>query len=167
MIRNDGSVFTVHASVLNSAIDHARRSAPNECAGCLGGRDQIVEWARPLQTVMASPNSFVVDPLDFVEAEEESGRRGMRVCGYYHSHPHTSAAPSRRDRMPTSRGGWTGLSARWELIISLQDPHGPIVRAFLARDAAWKAVEVSVIQSPEQRCHHERPVQLSIGAPRG
>lgn len=162
MTPRNGYLLKVHSNALLSVLAHARQSAPNECVGVLQGRGQVVARVRPLQTVRATPNSFVADPLDYAEVEEESEQHGVAVIGYYHSHPIGPATPSLRDRICSARGGWTGLSPRWELIVSLRNPLEPIVRAFFARDGDWKAGNISIVESPERRQHSVRTDPVTV-----
>jgi proteasome lid subunit RPN8/RPN11 len=77
---------------------------PNECCGILVGRDageeRIVEKLIPMKNVFDASEQyhrFSIDPLALVRADEEAGREGRAVLGFYHSHPDHPAKPSQYD----------------------------------------------------------------------
>jgi proteasome lid subunit RPN8/RPN11 len=45
-----------------------------------------------------SPTRFLLDPSDHIAAIRSARRRGLRVVGFYHSHPKSAASPSETDR---------------------------------------------------------------------
>lgn len=78
---------------------------PNECCGILIGRDsgreRIVEKLIPMKNVFDASEQyhrFSIDPLALVRADEDAGREGRVVLGFYHSHPDHPAKPSEYDR---------------------------------------------------------------------
>jgi proteasome lid subunit RPN8/RPN11 len=48
---------------------------------------------------------FTVSPQDYLAMEDEADARGLRLVGFWHSHPDHPAQPSETDR----RFAWEGL----------------------------------------------------------
>jgi proteasome lid subunit RPN8/RPN11 len=48
---------------------------------------------------------FTVSPQDYLAMEDEADARGLRLVGFWHSHPDHPARPSETDR----RFAWEGL----------------------------------------------------------
>jgi proteasome lid subunit RPN8/RPN11 len=84
------------------------RGYPLEACGALLGRDaDSISEAVPLpnrETEKAS-RRFVVAPADYLAAEESAEARGLRLLGFWHSHPDHPARPSSTDR----EYAWPGL----------------------------------------------------------
>ena len=81
---------------------HAERAYPLECCGALVGHEdgearRIVEaWAVP-NAAPQPRHRFVVDPSDYRTAERRARDSGLRLLGFYHSHPDAPAQPSTTD----------------------------------------------------------------------
>ena len=88
----------LHRSALDTIITHAERTRPLECCGVLLGRhlDEIAE-AVEVRNVAEDPNRYVLDPKGHLDARRQARPRGLKIVGFYHSHPHSSARPSARD----------------------------------------------------------------------
>jgi proteasome lid subunit RPN8/RPN11 len=88
----------VRASVVDAIVAHAREAAPIECCGLLLGHPAagVVESVRA-RNLAASPTRYAIDPADHIRARREARERGLAVIGFYHSHPHGSAAASPTD----------------------------------------------------------------------
>ena len=78
-------------------LEHARGCLPDECCGLLLGRDLRVTHAWPARNEAASPTRYRVDPRDYLAAMRFGRARGLDVVGAYHSHPTSTALPSRTD----------------------------------------------------------------------
>jgi proteasome lid subunit RPN8/RPN11 len=82
---------------------HARAAYPNECCGLLMGTKLgvIVEAVPTANTIRKTHarRAFAV-PLYSVLAVRHliKGLRGLRLLGFYHSHPNTPAVPSPDDK---------------------------------------------------------------------
>jgi proteasome lid subunit RPN8/RPN11 len=95
---DDRPPIRIAAAVLDDVFAHAREAAPRECCGLLlGSDDRIVESVRT-RNVAQEATRFLVDPSDHIAGRRHARDRGLDVVGFYHSHPHSSAAPSERDR---------------------------------------------------------------------
>jgi len=96
---------------------------PAECCGLLIGRaDRVVKSVRA-KNLDESPNRFLIDPRDHIEALRQARSRGLDVVGFYHSHPHSEAHPSPSDVAEAFD------SDHVHLIVSLRDDR-PETRAF-------------------------------------
>lgn len=83
---------------------HAKREYPNECCGALLGQvmSEDVRWVEELAPV---PNAqeenrerrFLITPNQMMHLERETAQKGLKVLGFYHSHPDHPARPSDTD----------------------------------------------------------------------
>jgi proteasome lid subunit RPN8/RPN11 len=104
---SNGSV-SMGAAALQAIRNQARRAYPNEgCGALLGPHAGEVTEALPLENVEADrPRTrFSVAPGDYLAAEEAAEARGLRLLGFWHSHPDHPARPSPTDR----EFAWPGL----------------------------------------------------------
>jgi proteasome lid subunit RPN8/RPN11 len=86
----------------------AARAYPHEgCGALLGpGEREIGEaWALPNDEEGNPRVRFRVSPRDYLAVEEAAEVRGVRLVGFWHSHPDHPARPSPTDR----RYAWEGL----------------------------------------------------------
>ncbi len=88
---------TLTADVVRAVIAHAREAAPAECCGVLLGTAEAVVEAVRTRNIAERPTRFEIDPRDHVAARRAGRTRGLDVVGFYHSHPHSPAAPSETD----------------------------------------------------------------------
>ena len=92
--------------VLDGLLDEARRALPCEACGLLLGRGQAIDRILPTRNVHPSPQThFEIDPQALVDAHRAEREGGLRVIGYYHSHPRGTAEPSATDRAQSSGDG--------------------------------------------------------------
>ena len=86
----------------------AARAYPAEgCGALLGPGEAAVSETLPLaNTEASSPRTrFTVSPLDYLYVEGRADARGLKLIGFWHSHPDHPARPS-----PTDRAyAWPGL----------------------------------------------------------
>jgi proteasome lid subunit RPN8/RPN11 len=97
--------FRIARVALESIVAQARAAQPAECCGLLVGKAPGIIEAIPTTNTASDPNCFVIDPKDHVDRRREARRRGLDVLGFYHSHPHTPAVPSARDRAEAAYSG--------------------------------------------------------------
>jgi proteasome lid subunit RPN8/RPN11 len=85
----------------------ARAAAPNEACGLLVGADQHIERAVPTANVAPDPaQHFEIDPTALIAAHRAAREgEGLRVIGYFHSHPNGLARPSATDLQSAARDG--------------------------------------------------------------
>ncbi len=123
---------------MEEMIAHALQERPNEACGLLAGRDGKVEKVYPLPNVEKSPFRYRADPEAQFRALVEMEERGWEVVGIYHSHPSFPPYPSALDREMAY------YPEAVYLIISLQDPEKPRIRAFSLAESQPKEVEVEI-----------------------
>jgi proteasome lid subunit RPN8/RPN11 len=98
----------ITAAALAAIRAEAARSYPNEgCGALLGPAEGDVRVAVPLPNVEKDQPRvrFTVSPQDYLAMEDEAEARGLRLLGFWHSHPDHPARPSETDR----RFAWEGL----------------------------------------------------------
>lgn len=67
---------------------HARRCAPEECCGLLGGVEWEVASVYPLANVAREPlKTYEAAPRELFDAQRLMRVRGENLLGIYHSHP--------------------------------------------------------------------------------
>jgi proteasome lid subunit RPN8/RPN11 len=102
-----GSVRLTPA-VLEQIRTEAIRAYPHEGCGALLGPalGEVHETAAIPNRDESSPRTrFSVSPRDYMAVESEADARGVRLLGFWHSHPDHPARPSATDR----RYAWEGL----------------------------------------------------------
>ena len=120
-------------------IEHARKEAPLECCGILGGKNGTVHRAFKLKNDEQSSVRYSMSPQEQLRVFEEMEKESLDMVGIYHSHPHTIPFPSETD---VKLMFYPDISS---VIISLKDEKAPVVRAFQIRPEAIYPVEVEVI----------------------
>jgi proteasome lid subunit RPN8/RPN11 len=86
----------------------AARAYPLEgCGALLGPAEGAVSESLPLgnQETQNARTRFTVSPRDYLVAEERADASGLRLLGFWHSHPDHPARPSATDRAHA----WPGL----------------------------------------------------------
>lgn len=107
--------FCLPRELFKQIQTHAAEAAPDECVGLLFGRAERVSRILSLTNVSQTPQTrFFADPQALFTALLEADRRGEKLLGSYHSHPHTDAFPSPND---------------------LSEAHGKTVQLIVGRDA--------------------------------
>lgn len=96
------------AAALTAAALTTGAFGGGEACGVLGGelrsgRATVHRWQQ-LPNRSADPHRFCVDPLDFLRAEADLRRRGLRWLGFGHSHPAGPPVPSPADLRELWRG---------------------------------------------------------------
>lgn len=98
-------VVRVGATALADVRRHAREAWPLECAGALldladgAGND----GGRAVYAAVAAPEAelredrYLLGPDVVRRLERDAAERGLRVTGFYHSHPGGTATPSALD----------------------------------------------------------------------
>jgi proteasome lid subunit RPN8/RPN11 len=116
-------------AVLKHVLAAARSAAPAECCGILVGSAEGILEALPARNLSNDPNRFLIDPLDHFAARRRARARGIEVVGFYHSHPHSEAAPSPADVAEVTYDGLVylivSLAGQPAARLFRMDPDGP------------------------------------------
>jgi proteasome lid subunit RPN8/RPN11 len=97
-----GNGIEISRRALDAVIAHARAEAPRECCGLLVGQAASISEAVAARNLAAEATRFLIDPQDHINVMRAVRGRGLRIVGFYHSHPHTIAVPSPTDRAEAS-----------------------------------------------------------------
>jgi len=95
-------VIRLSQAAHDQLFDHARRDAPIEACGYLGGRtleDGTLEISRylPLTNADGIPEHFSFLPAEQFAAVKTFRAAGLQALGIWHSHPVSPARPSEED----------------------------------------------------------------------
>ena len=132
-------MIRIPRSIYQKMIDHARREAPVECCGILGGKDKTVQESFEIKNVESSPVQFLMDPRGQLNVFEEMEETSMDMVAIYHSHPHTIPFPSEMDVQRTFDPEMPSI------IISLKEKDEPMVKAFRIDKEAIYLEEMELI----------------------
>jgi proteasome lid subunit RPN8/RPN11 len=132
-------VFTIEKRYIDTMIDHARREAPLECCGVLGGRDGRVLKLFQASNAERSRYRYNIDSQELFHINRECEENGWQFLAIYHSHPESAAYPSPTD---VRLAFWP---ESLYLIVSLSSPENPEVRAFRIRDGAVTEEEIEIV----------------------
>jgi proteasome lid subunit RPN8/RPN11 len=132
-------MFTIETHYIDEMIAHARREAPLECCGVLGGRDGRVLKLYQATNAEHSRYCYNIEPQELFRINQECEENGWQFLGIYHSHPDSAAYPSPRD---VERASWP---ESLYFIISLLSPENPEVRAFRIRDGEVTEEEIEAV----------------------
>jgi [CysO sulfur-carrier protein]-S-L-cysteine hydrolase len=128
-------------SLIDEMVAHAREDLPNECCGMVGGRGELVTSVYRAENEFASPLRFGVSSRDlFRITQKEMPERDEELVGIYHSHTKTAPYPSQTD-VNEAEKSWPDAVY---LIVSLEDPENPVVKAYWLKDLKIADVELVV-----------------------
>jgi proteasome lid subunit RPN8/RPN11 len=128
-------------TVIAEMISHALRDDPEECCGFLLGKDSVVTRSCPTKNVDAEKiRRYSMDPLEYIQVQQDADERGEEFVAIYHSHTFTQAYPSETD---VKNAVGSGFTDPYYVLISLVEKTRPIVRAFRINED--KTVEEVVI----------------------
>ena len=123
-------MLTLPKEFIDEMIAHAREDVPNECCGIIAGKDgRAIKLFRGRNSE-ASPYFYNVDPQDLFRIHRECEDNGWEFLAIYHSHTSSEAYPSPTD---VRLAFWPEA---YYVLVSLQDPQSPVVRAFRIVDGA-------------------------------
>ena len=116
---------------LNTIVAHARLEYPNECCGILVGTDDTVMTAYPISNIAKSPDRYLMDSQEFLDADIKTENMGWEFLAFYHSHTHSRAYPSDTDVRMAQQSGYHDV---YYVLISLEDNNNPDIRVFLINE---------------------------------
>ncbi len=129
-------VLALAKQFLDEVVTHAREEAPNECCGIIAGKDGRARKLFRARNAEASPYRYSVAPEDLFRIYRECEDQGWDFLAIYHSHTASEAYPSPTD---VRLAFWPEA---YYLLVSLQDPDNPVVRAFRILDGAVSEEEL-------------------------
>ena len=132
-------MIRIPRSIYQKMIDHARREAPVECCGILGGKDKTVQKSFEIKNVERSSVQFLMDPQEQLNVFKEMEETSMDMLAIYHAHPHTIPFPSEMDVQRTFDPEMPSI------IISLKEQDEPMVKAFRIGKEAIYLEEIELI----------------------
>lgn len=118
----------------NTMVAHARRDAPIEVCGYLGGRDNEIYKVYEMTNVDQSTEHFSFDPREQFDVVKGARKEGLTLIGCYHSHPATPARLSQED-LRLANDPYIIY-----FIVSLINPE-PEIRAFRVKKGETTGVE--------------------------
>lgn len=117
-------------ALADQIVAHARAEFPNECCGLIAGHGDTATRVLPTTNAEGTPFMYVMDPREQMELMDAIEDAGEDLVAIYHSHTRSAAYPSRTDVELAF------FAEPLYVIVSLQDPDAPVIRAFrLARSA--------------------------------
>ncbi len=124
MVVAEQEALTLPRPYVEAMIRHARAFVPQECCGLIAGQDGRAVKRYELRNDDPSVLRYTANAQDQLAAMREMWDHDWDLLAIYHSHTHTQAYPSATDvRLafyPDS----------YYVIVSLQEPDRPVVRAF-------------------------------------
>jgi len=115
--------------LIDEMVAHARDDLPNECCGMVGGSDGEAASVVRVENAAASPLRFEMDSQGQYDALKAIEDRGGELLAIYHSHTKSAAYPSQTD---------VNQAVNWPdaiyVIVSLEDPDAPDVKAYWLKD---------------------------------
>jgi proteasome lid subunit RPN8/RPN11 len=126
-------------SLIDEMVAHAREDLPNECCGMVGGRGGEATSVIRVENSAASPLRFEMDPQGQYDALKAIEDGGDELLAIYHSHTKSAAYPSQTD---------VNQAVNWPdavyVIVSLEDPEKPDVKAYWLKDLKIADAELLV-----------------------
>lgn len=90
-------MIRIPQKIYDAIKELARKDAPNETCGYLGGTGDTVTELFGMTNVDHSPEHFSFDPEEQFKVMERTEELGIQILAVYHSHPETPARMSQED----------------------------------------------------------------------
>lgn len=117
--------LVVPNAMARSMKAHGREGYPDEVCGVLLGRIRHAQGTTVRELVSVhragnlvqdrSSDRYMLDPVDYLSAEDEARHLGLEVIGVYHTHPDHPSEPSETDRQEAEQV-WGELES-WSYVI--------------------------------------------------
>jgi proteasome lid subunit RPN8/RPN11 len=124
--------------LLDQIVDHARRDAPDECCGLVGGSDGRASTVHATTNTVRSPLRFEMDGMELFRTIEAIEDGGGELLSVYHSHTRSAPYPSQTDINFSEN--WPGIE--W-LIVGLAGDE-PELRSYIIDGGKVQEVDVEV-----------------------
>lgn len=134
---------TIRKTDVDKILAHARKEAPLEACGLIGGRDhdgiREIEKVYILTNVDHTSEHFSLDPQEQLRAVMDMRKSGLKPLGNWHSHP---ASPSRSSREDIRLA--FDYTASY-LILSLMDDEHPVLHSFHVENGVSRQEELEIV----------------------
>ncbi|GMT45171.1 MAG: Mov34/MPN/PAD-1 family protein [bacterium] len=90
-------MVNIKKQVAEAIIAHAKKEAPVEACGYLGGKNGVITKHYELTNVDHSPEHFSFDPAEQFNVVKQARNENLEIMANYHSHPASPARPSQED----------------------------------------------------------------------
>ncbi|AQS35838.1 putative metal-dependent protease of the PAD1/JAB1 superfamily [Shewanella psychrophila] len=114
-------------------LAHAKTCYPHECCGFITGIQSGLAFSKASyylpchNTLVEKSRRFLIDPLQYQDAEDRADEQGLDIISIVHSHPDHNHDPSEFDRLHA----WPGLSY---IIISVLEGQVSSYRSWQLRE---------------------------------
>lgn len=135
--------LSIERDVYDAILAAARRAAPEEACGLLGGRDGHVAQFYELTNADASGEHYRMLPEEQFAAIKEMRAIGAKMLAIWHSHPATPARMSDEDL----RLAYTPEVVY--IIISLAEADNPDIRGFVVQNGTPHEASVEILPHSE------------------
>lgn len=113
------------AKLVKQIIDRALASPAQEICGLIGTDNHNRYSHYPVRNIASTPKTrFELAPAEQIDAMRDMREKHERLHTIYHSHPNSAPTPSETDKALAT------YPEAYYLIISLEDPHIPLVKAY-------------------------------------
>jgi len=134
------SSILLKRSICRRMVAHVRKAYPLEACGILAGTDAKASEIYQIDNILRSATAYEMDPGQQLMAMLAIERQGFDLLAIYHSHPYGPPTPSATD---VSKAFYP---ESLQIIISLQEPTKPVIRAFAIVDGWIGEVPLNVEQ---------------------
>ena len=121
-------VLQLKESDYQKILEYCKNALPKEAcgllAGTINGEIKTITKIYPMTNMNASSSHFSMNPEEQLAATKDARANGAEIIGNFHSHPNTSAIPSAEDKRLAYNSNME------HLILSLQNPNEPVLKAF-------------------------------------
>lgn len=125
-------------SQIDELVQHARDDVPDECCGIVSSKDGVAQEVIRAQNAAASPLRYEFDSKELLQIYTRIDDADLDVGAIYHSHTRSAAKPSQTD---INLATWPDALY---IIVSLEDPGAPDVRAFRIVDRQVSEVPLTI-----------------------
>ena len=106
MVAENSFVVRIPEAMYNEMLAHIVAGYPNEACGALGSVDGVAVKNYPTANAAEHPDDFsIISEADIVRIYNDIDAYDGDMI-YYHSHPHSEAYPSQRDKEWAKRSGY-------------------------------------------------------------
>lgn len=136
---------------LDQLIAQARRDAPHETCGMIGGKDGRALKIYPIKNVAANKViHYLMDGADQIAAMQDMDEQGYDILAIYHSHPVSPAYPSPTDRRDAydPELGEPLYPGTVYLLITLMNPDTPEAHGYLLNGESVQEIPLEIQDDP-------------------